>query len=435
MRAESHIQTTIELLEEYSVQTMPFARFFPSYVRQRRYMGSKDRKAVFAYAMGIFRLFFSLKRSSYALGLDDNFRSLMLVYLKMALQKDNHDIKALFIGGYGPEELSGSERQALDFLSHNEGLDLSLEAPDFLLPSLFEAYGEGICEELSFMSQNILPPYFRVNPHKADIEDITEELKAQNLPVREEDMEARMHSPHPHLLQFFEPIDLKNHPFYKEGLIEVQDKAAQILCNLIKTKAGERLWDFCAGGGGKSLYVQSDNPSLEVILSDIYEVKLKNAMERFQRAGLKKPQQALLPNGLEKMSAFEGKIDHMILDVPCSSLGTWQRNPDLKLRISEDYLAKIVQNQRHILSQAAPFVKTGGRLYYFTCSLLAQENDEQISWFLKSHPQFKQVSIAQENEFLHNEAFFPHNSNKNSLTIWPKTHHCDGFFAAILEKV
>ncbi len=434
MKPEAHIQTSIELLEEFSIQNKPFKRFFPAYIRMRRYIGSKDRKAIFQYSMDIFRNYFSLMRCAQALQIEVNFRSLMLIYLKLCIQKETSDIHLFFTGGYGPPPLTETEAKALSLLTHGESFEQSLEAPDFLLSSLMEYYGETILGQLSFISQNILPAYFRINPHKIHIDAISEDFKTQNLPLLEEDEEARLQSPHPYLLRFFENIDLKNHPFYKEGLIEVQDKGSQILCQLIKTKPDEYLWDFCAGGGGKSLYIQSCQPTLNVILSDIHKVKLKNAQQRFKRAGLPHPQIINLPHDLSSMDKFKGKIEHLILDVPCSSMGTWQRNPDLKLRMNADYLAQIVQTQKDIFLQASPFIKSGGRLYYFTCSLLPQENEQQIKWFLENNSDFKEVNIKQENEYLDNDILFPYDKHKNSLTLTPKIHNCDGFFAAILEK-
>ncbi|MFV0431497.1 MAG: RsmB/NOP family class I SAM-dependent RNA methyltransferase [Alphaproteobacteria bacterium] len=441
MQPSGHIQSCIELLSEFKGQSAPFKRFHKSFFKSRRYAGSKDRRAIFHMAMQIFRHYYNLNRMINACGLDINERSLVIAYLYLVENKDINDLKLLFVPPYGPKPLSINEQQALSMLSHKEAIEYSLELPDFILPSMIKQQGEVILSCFAHMAQNILKPYFRINPHKGEYFDICEQLIADDMPIilpdEDDDITLR---PLPYLIQTFgqETIDIRNHPLYQQGLIEIQDKGSQILCSFIPNKPQQILWDFCGGAGGKSLYLQSASTELKVILSDITAVKLKEAQKRFTRAGLKIPQTLLLPQDLPKPQDL--KADILLLDVPCSGSGTWQRNADLKVRLSQQSLTEIIQTQQKIIDQSIPYLKAGGQLYYMTCSLFAEENEEQVKYILKNHPKMAIKSICDINPYAHDlkqrakSKGYVKEENSPFLKIYPNVENCDGFFLAILEK-
>ncbi|MFV0321621.1 MAG: RsmB/NOP family class I SAM-dependent RNA methyltransferase [Alphaproteobacteria bacterium] len=443
MRPAAHIATCMELLREFKGQNAPFKRFHKEFFKTRRYAGSKDRRAVFNMAMQIFRHYYNLSRIISACGLPDDERSLILVYLYTCEGKDSADLQALFMGGYTPEPLTADELQALSLLAGFDGFDDALELPDFLLPSLLQNQGEVILSSFAFMSRNILKPYFRSNPNKGERLDILEDMEGDGIAVKlAQDADDDIPSLTPHLIELYgdENIDLRNYPLYQNGLIEVQDKGAQILCNLVNITNKRSLWDYCAGAGGKSLYLASQNPNLNVILSDVTAGKLKEAQMRFKRAGLPKPKVAILPKNLPALNHLKGQIDVLILDVPCSGTGTWQRNPDLKLRLSPERLEEIMATQRQIIDDALPYLKTGGTLYYMTCSLLAQENEQQVAYILENHASMKLIPITEHHSIAHElkekaqAKGFTKEPTSPYLKIYPNVENSDGFFMAVLEK-
>lgn len=292
------------------------------------------------------------------------------------------------------------------------------------------------------MSRNILKPYFRSNPNKGERLDILEDMEGDGIAVKlAQDADDDIPSLTPHLIELYgdENIDLRNYPLYQNGLIEVQDKGAQIICNLVNITNKRSLWDWCAGAGGKSLYLASKNPDLNIILSDTAAGKLKEAQTRFARAGLPTPKVAVLPKDLSTLNHLKGQIDVLILDVPCSGTGTWQRNPDLKLRLNPKRLEEIITTQRQIIDDALPYLKKGGKLYYITCSLLAEENEQQVDYILHNHPNMCILPITESNpqaqQLKENAAQkgFTKELQSPYIQIYPNAETCDGFFMAVLQ--
>ncbi|WLD59014.1 RsmB/NOP family class I SAM-dependent RNA methyltransferase [Salinispirillum sp. LH 10-3-1] len=182
-------------------------------------------------------------------------------------------------------------------------------------------------------------------------------------------------------------------PAWQEGKLEIQDWASQQISRAVDAQPGEQVWDACAGGGGKTLAIASAmNNKGAVTATDIREYKLEEVKKRAKRAGWFNVRRfawdAEAPLRLPKEAARQNGFDRVLIDAPCSSCGTWRRNPDARWRLTEEEIVRLTQLQDKILSQAAPAVKVGGRLVYATCSWLVAENEARVEAFLAANPGF-----------------------------------------------
>jgi 16S rRNA (cytosine967-C5)-methyltransferase len=223
---------------------------------------------------------------------------------------------------------------------------------------------------------------------------------------------------------------INRHELFVTGKVEIQDEGSQLLGYLLGPKRRDMVVDFCAGAGGKSLMRGAMMRSQGRIYSlDNSEKRLNNLKPRLKRSGLSNLHPQLITNENDiKVKRLTGKIDRVLVDAPCSGLGTLRRNPDLKWRQSPQSIEELKRKQAAILASAANLLKPGGRLVYATCSFLPEENQEIVDKFLSTHPRFMQLNCAelliQQKIPLDTGAF---------LQLSPSLHRTDGFFAAALE--
>ena len=227
---------------------------------------------------------------------------------------------------------------------------------------------------------------------------------------------------------------------FTRGAIEVQDEGSQLLALLLDAKRGEMVVDFCAGAGGKTLALGASMRSTGRLYAfDVSAHRLDALKPRLARSGLSNVHPAAIAHERdERIKRLAGKIDRVLVDAPCSGLGTLRRNPDLKWRQSTEALAELAQKQTSILNSAARLVKPGGRLIYATCSLLPQENEAIAEAFDAEHRDFV---VADAGELLDQlkvskatELCSGGETGSRYLRMWPHQHHTDGFFAAVWTR-
>ncbi|RZJ10042.1 MAG: RsmB/NOP family class I SAM-dependent RNA methyltransferase [Rubrivivax sp.] len=222
---------------------------------------------------------------------------------------------------------------------------------------------------------------------------------------------------------------------FTNGSIEVQDEGSQLLALLLAPKRGEMVVDFCAGAGGKTLALGAAMRNTGRLYAfDVSGHRLTALKPRLARSGLSNVYPAQIAHERdERIKRLAGKIDRVLVDAPCSGLGTLRRNPDLKWRQSAQGVSELQEKQRAILAGAARLVKPGGRLVYATCSLLEAENEIIAAEFAAAHPEFKPLAadealrksqVERAGELVENGA----------LRLWPHRHATDGFFAAAWER-
>ena len=224
---------------------------------------------------------------------------------------------------------------------------------------------------------------------------------------------------------------LQRHPLFLEGKVEVQDEGSQLLSYLVAPRRREMVVDFCAGAGGKTLALGALMHSEGRLYAfDTAEKRLTNLKPRLKRSALSNVHPQLISSESDvRVKRLAAKIDRVLVDAPCSGMGTLRRNPDLKWRQRPESVAEMAVKQRAILAAAARLIKPGGRLVYATCSLLPEENEAIVDGFLGSDPRFH---LADSAEILRRQGIAL--DTGEYFRVFPHSHGVDGFFAAVLER-
>ncbi len=223
---------------------------------------------------------------------------------------------------------------------------------------------------------------------------------------------------------------------FTAGHFEVQDEGSQLIAPLLEPRRGERIVDYCAGAGGKTLHISALLANTGMLYAfDTSAKRLDRLRERATRAGCDNIRtQTLDPGPDSRLKRLYGKIDRVLVDAPCSGTGTVRRSPDIKWRLAEDRVATLAAQARVILAQAARLVRPGGRLVYVTCSLLREENEDVIAGFLAEHEDYEPIDA---HAILTRRAIAlpaPDPDAGTGLRLWPHRHGTDGFFAQVLQR-
>ncbi|QXL84845.1 RsmB/NOP family class I SAM-dependent RNA methyltransferase [Comamonas sp. NLF-1-9] len=227
---------------------------------------------------------------------------------------------------------------------------------------------------------------------------------------------------------------------FTSGAIEVQDEGSQLLALLLDAKRGEMVTDFCAGAGGKTLAIGASMRSTGRLYAlDVSAHRLDALKPRLARSGLSNVHPAAIAHERdERIKRLAGKMDRVLVDAPCSGLGTLRRNPDLKWRQSPDSVQELTLKQQAILESAARLVKPGGRLVYATCSLLAEENEAIAEAFGARQRDFAPLPAGQVLADLKLQQAASlcagGEDGQRYLRLWPHRHQTDGFFAAVWQR-
>ena len=300
-----------------------------------------------------------------------------------------------------------------------------LDMPDWLIERLSLQMDTDALIALSRGLNRSAPLDLRVNPLKANRESVLEQFKANDFdgaPCPYSPLGIRLKT---------KPV-LARHPLFLDGSFEVQDEGSQLLSYLLAPKRGEMVVDFCAGAGGKTLLLGALMRSTGRLYAfDTSDKRLARLKPRMARSGLSNVHPAAISGENDiRIKRLAGKIDRVLVDAPCSGLGTLRRNPDLKWRQTPQSLTELTHKQMAILAAAARLLKPGGRLVYATCSLLAEENENIVEAFLAAHDNFRRLScaeiLAQQHIALDTGV---------DLRLLPHVHGTDGFYAAALERV
>ncbi len=378
--------------------------------------GVRDRAFIAETAYAVLRRKRLIER---LVGVDASPRQKVLAAL-VRLQGCNQRQLAEAVSPRELEWLAQFKAQAEPELTLAEQADL----PDWLTERLLARMGADELLQLSRGLNQPAPLDLRVNAMKASREEVLARFAADGI-----DAEACRYAPMGIRLKG-RPA-LSKHPLFLEGKIEVQDEGSQLLAHLLAPKRGEMVVDFCAGAGGKTLALGAMMRSTGRLYAfDVAEKRLVKLKPRVARSGLSNVHPVLIGGENDtKVKRLAGKIDRVLVDAPCSGLGTLRRNPDLKWRQTPDSVAELARKQADILAGAARLVKAGGRLVYATCSILPEENEAVVDAFLASHADFERLSAA---EVLAKQGI--EMDVGTELRLLPHTHGTDGFFAAVLER-
>ncbi len=322
-------------------------------------------------------------------------------------------------------------RHALSTRTQTAPETVQAEMPLWLFRRINDQYDDA--QPLMAALAEAAPLDLRVNTQRAQREQVLAELRSstrQHAPLR---AEPTPYSPEG--VRLCEKPGLTRWPLYQDGKIEVQDEGSQLIARLVAPKRGEMLVDFCAGAGGKTLALGNLMRSTGRIYAfDIHARRLAGLGPRLKRSGLSNVHPAAIGSENDpRVRRLAGKIDRVLVDVPCSGSGTLRRNPDLKWRFDETELARVNAVQHNVLRAACRLVKPGGRLVYATCSLLAEENQAVIDRFVGERPEFVCLAAVdvlrpQGIAIADLDRFAPY------FVMLPHLHGTDGFFAAVLQR-
>lgn len=353
MTPAARVQAAIELLDQVIVaaagQGAAADILIQRYFKERRYAGSKDRRAVRELVYNAIRAHAELPASG---------RAAMI-----ALASDDPALAAQFDGaGHGPAPISAAEMADARVAPGT--------IPDWLVAKLAALVDEP--EQLKLLAR--APLHVRVNAIKANRDAVCAALPG-----------ATPLATTSHGIALPEGTLLEATPEWQAGLIEVQDAGSQYIAAACAARPGQAVLDLCAGAGGKTLALAADMANEGwLIAADINRDRLARLRPRADRAGAQFIETLLLDGGREAqaLARLAGACDCVLVDAPCTGMGTWRRNPEARWRLSPDMLARAAGQQARILDLAAPLVKPGGALVYAVCSLLDPEGRGQVEAFL-----------------------------------------------------
>jgi len=425
----ARLQATLDLMHEVESVARPADAVVSAWFRARRYIGDRDRGHISDLLYALLRHHARLGWWLAKHGREATPRNRLLAWLALAEGKTRDQVNGLFDGEkFAPAVLTDQERTLLvklqgSAIDHPAMPDeVRCECPSWAVAPLRRRFGDTFQREMKAML-TAAPLDLRVNPLKATREEMLSALRDLGLQAEASRMA-------PYGIRVTKRPSLASLPMLRKGELEIQDEGSQLVAMLVDARPGERVVDFCAGAGGKTLAIAAQMANKgRVVACDVLENRLKRAAERFRGAGLHNIETRVLASERDRwVKRHKGAFDRVLVDPPCSGTGTWRRNPDARWRAQGSGLDNLLPLQASILASAARLVKPGGRLVYATCSMLSEENEEQVAAFLASNPAFHVVPLSEVAPQLTDSA------HPDFLSLTPARHDTDGFFAAVMQR-
>ena len=389
MTPAARLQAAIEVLDEVVASARdegpPADTIVTRYFKQRRYAGSKDRRAVREL---VFR---AIRRTAERPG---SGRAAIL-----GVVADEPAMRDLFGEPRGPEPLTEGEETA------KAGY-----VPEWLVPELSPLVGEG---EWPVLLERA-PVDLRANVARTSRDELLPPLDgAVPTPLS------------PWGIRLAPDSRIDDHPAFQAGLVEVQDEGSQLIAFACAPENGQRLLDLCAGAGGKALALAAAAPGATILATDSNRQRLSKLGPRADRAGAQIETRLLNPpKELEELSDWKEHADLVLVDSPCSGSGTWRRNPEGRWRLTPGRLDRVIALQERLLGIGAELVKPGGALVYAVCSILSREGAGQIDGFLGPRSSW----ISEETPMTSGR------SDGAGRLLTPGHDGTDGFFVARLRR-
>jgi len=400
------------------------------YMKNRRYIGSKDRKYIVELVYDVVRASARLGWWLDKVGLEDAPRARVIAYL-MLNGMSVHDLTIRFVDeDHCTGVLTNDESAAIKKL---EGQKLSIpdmpeiiqaECPEWAEDDLRKIFGKDFVLHLTAMLEPAQID-LRVNTIRLTVEQAQDSLAKDGV----ETVKTKYA---PAGLRCLDKPYMSATKAFHKGFVEIQDEGSQLIAHVCDVKPGMRVLDFCAGGGGKTLGLAAKMEGKGIIFAmDNSTRRLEKGRRRYKKAGIHNVEVRSLEDDKNRkwLRRQKDAMDVVLVDAPCSSSGTWRRNPDLRWNWYGPTLEEITLLQAEILERVADKVKPGGRLVYATCSLFTRENEERIDKFLAKHSEYKLLNIPE---------IWPKGTecpvSGPYLRLNPKDHGTDGFFTAVLQR-
>ncbi|HLM38285.1 MAG TPA: RsmB/NOP family class I SAM-dependent RNA methyltransferase [Microvirga sp.] len=430
MTPAARISAAIEVLGDIDARRRPAADALKDWGLSHRFAGSKDRAAIASL------VYDALRRKASAAWImgEATPRAVALGMLRLQRGLGVEAIAALCSGErFAPEPLSEAERGRLE----GAGLDdapapVAGDFPDWIEPSLQRLFGDALVPEMQALATRA-PLDLRANTLKVasreEAHDALPHLGAVETPLS------------PLGLRIAPSEDgrgpaVQSEPEFIKGWVEIQDEGSQLAALISAVKPGEQVVDLCAGGGGKTLALAAMMGNQgQIYATDSDARRLAPIHDRLARAGARNVQVRTPRARADAVLDLDGRIDCVLVDAPCTGIGTWRRNPDAKWRLRPGSLDVRRKEQAAVLDRAAALAKPGGRIVYVTCSILPEENDDALAAFLEEHGGFAPLPPGAILEaaglgFL-KDAVRP---TAHGVQMTPLKTGTDGFYVAVLVR-
>ena len=429
MRQGARMKAAVEVLEDIFVRHRPAAQALSDWGKAHRFAGSGDRAAIGNLVYDVLR-----RRLSLAARMgEDGPRALVLAAAPDALGMSVDEVIAAADGSpHALEPLNDAERAGLaGDVPADAPLHVRADIPEWLAPSFERVFGARAISEGEALARRA-PVDLRVNTLKADRERVLKALARYGASATAmSPVGVRIPSP----TGPGRTPNVEAEPGHGKGWYEVQDEGSQIAALLAGPAPRRQMLDLCAGAGGKALALAAAMQNTgQVYAYDSDRIQLRPIFDRLKRAGVRNVQ--VLPAADEAaVVALGPRFDVVLVDAPCTGSGVWRRRPDSKWRVKPQNLADRQQEQRAVLDLGAGLVRPGGRLVYVTCSVLPEENRDQVSDFLSRHADFSLQPFAEIwPTFIGGEAPESADGHSDTLLLTPSRHGTDGFFIASLLR-
>ena len=429
MRPGARLQAAAEILDDILTRHRPAGTALADWGKAHRFAGSGDRAAIGTLVYDALR-----RKSSIAARMGaDTPRALALGAAPRAFAMTADEVAAAADGStHAIGALSEDEKERLDAaLPEDAPVHVTGDIPEWLVPSFERAFGARAAEEGAGLSQRA-PVDVRVNTLKATREKVTKALARfgaepallSPVGVRIPAPEGAGRSP-----------AIEAEAAHGKGWFEVQDEGSQVAALLAGAGPRLQVLDLCAGAGGKTLALSATMQNTgQIYAYDADKRQLRPIFERLKRAGARNVQ-VMEAGDAAALEALGPRFDLVLVDAPCTGSGTWRRKPDSKWRLKPANIPERQAEQARILDQGARLVKPGGQLVYVTCSVLPEENADQVAGFLSRHADFALLPYGEAwRERLGSEPPASADGSAETLQLTPARHGTDGFFIALLGR-
>lgn len=402
MQASARYQAVLDLIGEIFKDQSPADNIINNYLRERKYIGSGDRRFITETVWKIIR---NRRKLEFDAASTEP-RKILMVYLK------DEDLDLIFgAGEYAPKALSKEEKIWLKNLNEDVyPADVEAECPKWLFEKI---------NDMALLKSLNEPASADLRINAKSRQTMIEKLRAESL----------FFAPTPYSpigIRSSERVNLNNCIAYKDGEVEVQDEASQLAAILADVKEEHKVMDYCAGAGGKALtiaYLLNGKGKVEA--HDIDWHRLEQIKPRMERLNIK---------NIELVREVKCRdYDRFIIDAPCTGTGTWRRSPDAKFRLTQKKLNELNKIQAELLDIAYKNTKIGGKIIFITCSILRDENEDIINAFTKRNHKVRHVNLR---ELWKSKIDAPYVGTCDKfIRFSPLTTNTDGFFFTMLEKI
>lgn len=424
MKPGARLAAAVEILDDMAQHHRTAQVALSDWGKSHRFAGSGDRAAIGTLVYDVLRR----KQSLAAQMQSDSSRALVLAAAPRAYGLSNEAISGLADGSehvlspLSDDETAGLARR----ISQDEKPYIAGDFPEWLEPSLLRVFGATAAQQGAALATRA-PIDLRVNTLKADRDKVLKALAA----YRAEPTQLA-----PYGIRIPAPVGAAKAPHIEaeaahgKGWFEVQDEGSQLAAAIAGAGPRLQILDLCAGAGGKTLAMAATMHNTgQIYAYDRDKSQLRPIFERLKRAGARNVQ--VLNAGDEAALMELGpRFDIVFVDAPCTGSGTWRRKPDAKWRLKPTNLAERQAEQKAVLALGASLVKPGGRLVYVTCSVLPEENGDQVAAFLQDKRDFSVSPITE----LAGMKVASASEDRHGLLLTPHDHGTDGFFIATLQK-